>query len=242
MDLQWFAQSGSTGEGGAAAGSDAGSQQAGGSMPQSRDAAGTEAPEKASFEELIRGEYKQDFDKRVQQIVKDRLKSARQAPPEQEELMEALRQKYGGGDTEEILGKLREEQDREAQRQRESQWERTPALSAQEEGLRKNIPDFSLEREMENPLFRRLVINQIPLETAWQVLHLNDLMSGALSYAARQVRQHTVNNIRQRGARPAENGLHQGAAVISRPSVKNLSKEDLIDIEKRVLRGEKITW
>ena len=76
MKLQWFAESGSTGDGGTAASSDAGSNVAQGGAPQGQDAADhNSAPEKRSFEELIRGEYKQDFDKRVQQIIRERLKS-----------------------------------------------------------------------------------------------------------------------------------------------------------------------
>lgn len=57
-----------------------------------------QAPQKASFDEMIKGEYKQDFEKRVQSIVADRLKGRdadRQKAEQMEPILTALAQKYG---------------------------------------------------------------------------------------------------------------------------------------------------
>ena len=57
-----------------------------------------QANQKASFDDMIKGEYKQDFEKRVQSIVADRLKGReadRQKAEQMTPILEALAQKYG---------------------------------------------------------------------------------------------------------------------------------------------------
>ena len=54
--------------------------------------------QKASFDDMIKGEYKQDFEKRVQSIVADRLKGRdadRQKAEQMQPILAALAQKYG---------------------------------------------------------------------------------------------------------------------------------------------------
>lgn len=64
-----------------------------------QEAAAKEQPaQKASFDDMIKGEYKQDFEKRVQSIVADRLKGRdadRQKAEQMAPILEALAQKYG---------------------------------------------------------------------------------------------------------------------------------------------------
>lgn len=49
----------------------------------------------ASFEELIKGQYKQDFEKRVQGIVNDRLKGSREREAKMAPIIEHLANRYG---------------------------------------------------------------------------------------------------------------------------------------------------
>lgn len=48
-----------------------------------------------SFDELIKGRYKQDFDRRVQSIVRDRLKGTQQTLSKISPIMDVLGQQYG---------------------------------------------------------------------------------------------------------------------------------------------------
>lgn len=57
----------------------------------------TQPPEKAAFEDLIKGEYKDDFDKRVQSIIRERFKGQEEQQKKltaMEPIMQALAQKY----------------------------------------------------------------------------------------------------------------------------------------------------
>lgn len=56
-----------------------------------------QTPEKAAFEDLIKGEYKDDFDKRVQSIIRERFKGQEEQQKKltaMEPIMQALAQKY----------------------------------------------------------------------------------------------------------------------------------------------------
>lgn len=62
--------------------------------------------QKSSFEDLIKGEYKEDFDKRVQEIISKRFK-ANQADKnrldQQQPLIEAMKKKYGTDNIDDLL-------------------------------------------------------------------------------------------------------------------------------------------
>lgn len=84
--------------------------------------------------------------------------------------------------------------------------------AAEEAMLRRIMPDFSLKQELANP--------EMPdgaarcgwvTPTVWA--HYND----ALRQTAQTVEQGVVERIRQRSARPAENGTSPGGAAITRP-------------------------
>lgn len=57
-------------------------------------AQGTEDKPRQSFDELIKGEYKQDFDARVQNILRERFRKNDEASARMQPLFEALGKKY----------------------------------------------------------------------------------------------------------------------------------------------------
>lgn len=98
-----------------------GAQQAGGEQPQAVQQIQAQqaeakrqtppAKERPSFDELVKGDYKEDFGKAVSAIVQDRLKHTKQAAETLEKLtpaLEALLQKYGlkEGDYEGLVAKI----------------------------------------------------------------------------------------------------------------------------------------
>lgn len=64
-------------------------------QPQQGQTAPVAQAQEASFEELIKGKYKQDFDRRVQGIVRDRLKGTQQTIGKLSPILDVLGQQYG---------------------------------------------------------------------------------------------------------------------------------------------------
>ena len=104
------------------------------------------------------------------------------------------------------------------------------------------VPGFDMIRELQNPTFNALARDHVPLETAYRVVHMDELLSRAMAYTAQQVKNATEARIQNRAARPQENGLTGGAAFVTTRSVQSLSAKELADLEKRALQGEKIRW
>lgn len=112
----------------------------------------------------------------------------------------------------------------------------------QGETLKQTFPTFDLSNEVQNSDFVKLLQNGVDMETAYKVLHQDEILGGAMQYTAQQVQQKVVNNIKARASRPSENGIQSAGAVVTKTDVKSLSKKDRAEINKRVLRGEHITF
>lgn len=112
----------------------------------------------------------------------------------------------------------------------------------QAEDAKRYFPEFELEKEVKNPQFVDLLRRGIDVRAAYQVIHFDDLVSGAMRTAAHNVESKITNKIASNGSRPTENGnTAQGAAVV-KSDVALLSKADRQEIIRRVARGEKITF
>lgn len=114
----------------------------------------------------------------------------------------------------------------------------------QAQKAREIFPDLDLDAEMLNPDFARLVAANVPVETAYRVIHDADITRSAMQYAAQQARLSVATSIQAGQNRPTENGLGRGAAAnvqrITDPRL--LTKEQRKDIRARVARGETISW
>lgn len=120
-----------------------------------------------------------------------------------------------------------------------SDWQR------QSDELKAIYPSFELEKECQSPetgmRFVELLRNGIDVRTAYEVIHKDELLGGAMRYTAEAVRQKTVNDIRARGMRPAENGTSGNAAsTVVKSDPRSFTKKDREEISRRVLRGERI--
>ena len=109
--------------------------------------------------------------------------------------------------------------------------------AAEEAALRRSDPGFSLQVELKNPEMRRLM--QLPgmrVQDAYRLAHYDD----NLRSAAQTVEQGVVERIRQRAARPAENGIRPGGAATVRPDVAGMTRAQREALERRVLHGAQI--
>ncbi len=237
-----------------------------------------------SFDELINGKYKKDFDDRVQNIVKQRLKNSKGTEETFNKLMPAvmmLSERYGldtsnmdkfdvdrfvkavtednamyedealkEGVPVETYKKLKNLERNEKIRQvqdtqraaDDANRSRIIQLISQGEQLKQSYPNFNLDAEMKNTEFRRLVSSNVPVKTAYEVLHKDEIMSGAMQYTANIAAQKVANAIASGAKRPPENGVSSQSAAVIKDDPKKLTKADRDEIKRRVRNGEKIIF
>lgn len=233
----------------------------------------------AEFEKLIKGEYKDLYDAKMQDTIQKRLKGTKETVEKFNALtptLEMLAQKYGvdatdieklnaaiqeddsfyeqealeKGITVQQLKEIRkmERENAELRRQMQEQETRENANKLyaqwmqQEQEIKGIYPSFNLDAEMQNPQFVSLLRSNIDMRTAYEVIHKDDIIHGAMQFTAKQIEQKVTNKIMANGARPAENGMaSQGAAVV-KGDVSQLSKAERAEYIRRVQRGEKISF
>ncbi len=271
-----------------------GKQAQGGETPQnsqgseeSRDAAGEKDADgqpaqkaldrTAEFEKLIKGEYKDQFSKRMHQIIDNRFKETKLLESrlkDAEPIFDMLAKKYGvdgkdlnklaeaieaddsyyeeeavrrGVSVEQLKSIKKLERENESMRralqdqQRRENAERVYAgWVKQADEVKAIYPEFDLQEECRNDQFIGLLQNNVDVRTAYEVIHRDEILGGAMQYTAEQVSKKIVDGIRSKNARPVENGVAAGGAAIVKPDVNSWSKADREEVERRVLRGEKI--
>ena len=111
--------------------------------------------------------------------------------------------------------------------------------AAEEAVMRRDVPEFSLQKELQNSEMRRLM--QLPgmrMADAYRLAHYDD----ALARTARTVEQGVVERIRQRAGRPAENGTRPGGAAVTGADVNRMTRAQREALERQALHGAKITF
>lgn len=242
---------------------------------------GDSKPSKIPFEDLIKGEYKEDFDKRTQQIINKRFKESK-AVEEQlkshDTIIQMLAEKYGI-DSKDISGLTKAIQDDESFYEAEAlekgvsveqlkeikklERENKAFRTAQEEQLRNEaanrtyaewqnaaealkakygLENFSLEAEVQNPDFIKLLGAGVEFESAYKAIHMDDMMGGLAAKTASVVKEKMASNIQSRQSRPAENGIGNNSSSVFKTDVNSLNKADIKEIIRRVEGGEKISF
>lgn len=259
-----------------------GKQEADGNVPAAEEQpAQTATPDReAAFEQLIKGEYKDLYDARIQDTIQKRLKGSKETVDKYNALtptLELLARKYGvkdAGDIEalnaaieaddsyfeeealekgitveqlkEIRKMERENADLRRQMQEQKSQEQAEKLYAswmqQAEEAKKVYPSFDIKAEMGNPKFVDLLKSNIDVRTAYEVVHKDDIISGAMQFTAKEVEKKVVNKMMAGGNRPSENGMNSQGAAVVKSDVSQLSKADRQEIIRRVQRGERIIF
>lgn len=259
--LQLFAEGGGEGEGlntGVSAKAAASQKttgvkaRAGGEGDPSRAGApdaGAQEGSDGEFDRLIREKYKDAFDRRVQDILRRRLKEGKNG-----EKRAALAQTAAG--QEEWLP-----EDRETRSQEPSPAGQPAGEPGPEDGEKRRVlragyqvsqwlrqaresqrlyPSLDLQRELEDPAFRHLLQAGVDVGTAYLVGHKDDILSAAMRHAAKVVEARLAGSLRSGGIRPPENGLRPQGTALTRQDVTKMSKADREAIRARAARGERI--
>ena len=232
---------------------------------------------KAEFEKLIKGEYKEEYDARMQDTIQKRLKGSKETVDKYNALtptLEMLAKKYGvdAGDIESLNKAIQEDdsyyeeealekgitvqqlkeirkmerenaalkaQMEEAQRQ-ENGKKLYAAWMQQAEEAKKVYPSFDIQTEMNNPKFVDLLRSNIDVRTAYEVLHKDDIIRGAMQFTAQTVESKIAKKVASNGARPSENGMSSQSAAVVKNDVTLWTRADRDEVRRRVAKGEKI--
>ena len=173
----------------------------------------TKSPEerRKAFGELLRGEYADLTEELMQNAVTEATRRL-EASPAMKGLMQALQEKYGT-DANDLVA----------------------LTEAVRNGAVKDDAYYE-KLAMEKGVSTRTARELDKLES--QNKHLTEQQQAA---TARQVEQGVVNRMQQRNARPGENGTRPGGAVQTKIDVSHMSRKEMEEMEKRVMRGEVIT-
>lgn len=117
----------------------------------------------------------------------------------------------------------------------------------QAEQLQNYYPDFNLDNEVNNEetgeRFVSMLSKGIDVKTAYEIIHMDELMGGAMAKTANVVREKTYNEIRTRGMRPSENGgAGNAAAKPMQLDPAKMTKKQRDEYARRAMRGETITF
>ena len=127
--------------------------------------------------------------------------------------------------------------------ERRAQNEQTVQRWMQEERQVKQLyPDFSLQAEFANPEFAKLLKSGVSVQAAYQAVHMDELMTGAMQATAAAVSRQVADNIRSRAERPMENGMSSQSGVVVKNDVSKLTAKDRREIARRAARGEEIRF
>ena len=151
---------------------------------QSREKAASQSGRDAdgqgeSFDTLVKGRFKEDYGKTVQDIVTKRLKSARQSRESAERFLPVIRalgEKYGIDTSDLDRVDIQSLQDRisgkgEAEAKQAENDKRFFRLVREGRELAQQYPSFSMEKEMASPEFSRMVWAGVPVKTAYSGLY-----------------------------------------------------------------------
>lgn len=131
----------------------------------------------------------------------------------------------------------------EAEKAERDSYDNYMRLTAQAEKARELYPNLDLNTEMDNPEFARLIRNNVPVDTAYFVVHKDELTAAMMQTAAQKNAEAMSNSIQAGQNRPRENGLGRQAAANTQRMFdpRNMTREERKQLRYRVeVLGEKI--
>ena len=130
-----------------------------------------------------------------------------------------------------------------AQRMRQNQQAAQQQLQkwyGEGEQVKAVYPDFDLSTESKNPQFLAMLKAGVPVQHAYEVIHMDEIKAGVAQNTARKTEKQVVDGIRAKGSRPAENGTSSQSAFTVKDDPHKWTKQDRAEVARRVARGETI--
>lgn len=135
---------------------------------------------------------------------------------------------------------LRDAQER--QQQKETADRQYAAWLEQAGKVKEIYPSFDFQKEAQNEQFRQLILSNVPMQTAYEVVHKDDIIPAAMQFTAQRITEKVANSIRAGQTRPSEGAMGSRSAVAIKSDVSQLTRADRDEIDRRVARGEKIRF
>ena len=132
----------------------------------------------------------------------------------------------------ELAARLREQS---AQRRYEQ-------LVLEAEEIKKLDAGFTLENELKDVRFRKMLQCGFDVFEAWQFTHFEEILMQVSENSEMRGYESAVALLREGQMRPEENGTREGGSVTSKRSASELSGSGIRDILKRVEKGAKIKF
>lgn len=203
---------------------------------------------KKSWEEILSDpEYRREYDRQVQSIVKKRLRDRQGNQEKLKKLTEAIEVigRSLGMDMQQgqeiNLEELAEKLQRSSREQLKGEYGRAArakaqldSLKQQAELMKQNFPDFDLARELENREFLKLTAPHtgLSLEEAYYALHYRELAEGLTKAASLSA----ARSVGSGAARPRE--LKGGqAALSSSGDPRQMSRQEREELKKRIYQA-----
>lgn len=135
-----------------------------------------------------------------------------------------------------LLAEKRRSQTQQQAQQKLQQW------YAEAEQVQKLYPSFDLSAEVKNPQFLSMLRAGVPVQHAYEVIHMEDIKAGVAAMQAKATEKQVVDGIRAKGARPAENGMTAQSGFIVKDDVTKLTRQDRAKIARQVEMGAHVTF
>ena len=110
------------------------------------------------------------------------------------------------------------------------------------ERIRAEDPGFDIKTALADPDFAQMLKLGVKMEDAYKARYFDDIMARRTTQTAKTVEKGVEARIRQRGARPAENGTNPGGAAVLKTDVSKLTPYQCYELERRAMRGQIITF
>lgn len=204
------------------------------------------AADRVPFETLIKGEYKEDFQKKVEEILRRRFKNQEkrreepekneEKPAENEEKPEEIKENPEPAAPEPEERPEGEEAAAEGRDSRDPRYER---LLRSARAARRTYPQLDLRKELASPRFADMVLRGVDVRTAYEAVHHEEMLRSAMGYGVQKAAEKLSRA--QITGRPAENGAESQSASVERLDPRHMTAEERAEIRRRVLeRGEKV--
>lgn len=230
-----------------------------------------------TFDSLIKGRYKNDFNAAMQKAVQNRVRGMNQYKTQAEAMapiidrlgalygidtsdprktdFAALAQRFSADDrlySAEALEKgvsadtLRSEYasraENTAMRRQLQEYQMREAFAGLQADFERDVAaqyGANFEAEMQNPDFARLMGAGVPVKTAYEVVHQQEIAQARAQLVANQARENVMRTIQAQGARPQEIGAGAGGGETV-PMKTHWTRAEVEDMRRRAAMGERV--
>lgn len=103
-------------------------------------------------------------------------------------------------------------------------------------------PSFDVAKESANPRFKAALAAGFSAKEAYEAIHFEELVAGAMQFAADRVYEAAQKGLSAAKDRPVENGAGGGDPHRPGRDVASMSESEIRDVLRRVAKGEVIRF